>query len=154
MPGIVLPFHFNKTSLKVKLKNRSSVILLISCVCMGMLPACVHWGYNGGASYKKITTNKIRYICSANEFRLKNAPASKASIYCYKENTLLYRRIVIHKDTLIQEGFLKLPDELIALTKANVVTVEIILDDKEYYDFRILKNSCVNDTISGSLRVY
>ena len=127
------------------------VILLLSTV---FFPACCHWGYNGGPTYKKITTDHLRYMCIDNEFRLKKVPEKKASIYCYKENTLLYRRIVIHKDTLIQEGFLKLPDELIALTKANVVTVEIILDDKEYYDFRILKNSCVNDTISGSLRVY
>lgn len=154
MPGIVLPFHFNKTPLKVKLKNRSSVMLLISCVCMGMLPACVHWGYNGGPTYKKITTDKIRYICSANEFRLKKAPATKASMYCYKGYELLYRRIVVNKDTLIQDGFLKLPNDLIALTKNTVIKAEIILDEKDYYDFIISRDSCINDSISGSFRVY
>lgn len=119
-----------------------------------IISSCVHWGYRGGPVYKKINTDNIRYICSNNEFRIKNAPETKASLYCYKENELLYRRIVVDKDTLTQDGFLKLPNDLIALTKINTIKVEIILDEREYYDFRIAKDSCVNDTISGLLRVY
>ncbi len=127
------------------------VILLLSTV---FFPACVHWGYNGGPTYKKITTDNVRYMCIDNEFRLKKVPEKKASIYCYKGNELLYRRIVVNKDTLLQDGFLKIPDGLIALTKVNALKVEIILDEKEYYDFSISKDLCVNDTISGSFRVY
>lgn len=136
------------------MQKNSSAIILFSFFFMGIFPACVHWGYNGGPTYKKITTDKIRYICSANEFRLKKAPATKASMYCYKGNELLYRRIGVNKDTLIQDGFLKLPNDLIALTKNTAIKVEIILDEKDYYDFIIAKDSCVNDSISGSFRVY
>lgn len=136
------------------MQKNSSAIILFSFFSMGIFPACVHWGYNGGPTYKKITTDKIRYICSANEFRLKKAPATKASMYCYKGNELLYRRIVVNKDTLIQDGYLKLPNDLIALTKNTAIKVEIILDEKDYYAFIIAKDSCVNDSISGSFRVY
>ena len=124
------------------------------CLCLTIFSACVQWGYQGGPSYKKITTDNVSYICSSSEFRLKNVPETKASIYCYKENMMLYRRIVVNKDTLTQNGFLKLPDELIAIIKNNVIKVEIILDGKGYYDFNISKTACINDTISGSLRVY
>lgn len=128
--------------------------LFVLLICTVIFPACVHWGYHGGPSYKKITTDNVFYLCSSNAFRLKNTPETKASMYCYKENVLLYRRIVVNKDTLIQNGFLKLSDDLIAVTKNNAINVEIILDDKDYYDFVIARNLCVNDTISGSFRVY
>jgi hypothetical protein len=131
-----------------------SSVRFILFFCTVIFLSCVHWGYQGGPGYKKISSDNIRYICSNNEFRIKNAPETKASLYCYKENELLYRRIVVNKDTLLQEGFLKLPNDLMALTKNNTIKVEIIIDEKDYYDFIMAKESCVNDTISGLLRVY
>lgn len=123
-------------------------------LCAVIFSSCTHWGYQGGPTYKRIHTGNIRYICSTHEFRIKNAPETKASLYCYKENELLYRRIVVNKDTLIQDGFLKLPNDLVALIKNNTIKAEVIIDEKEYYDFIIAKDSCLNDTISGLLRVY
>ncbi len=129
-------------------------VVVVVLICTFFFQSCVHWGYNGGPSYKKITTDNIRYICGENKFRLKNLPTAKASMYCYQDSRLIYQHIFNHKDTLKKDGFLKLPDDIAGFTKVPVLVVQIIIDERDYYDFIISKEACVNDTISGSIRVY